>query len=155
MEKTVLQVDGITCLDCAQKFEQEVRRLPGVSGATLNALTGKLTVEGRVDVDAIRRLGRAENYVVNPPTPAAPAAQQPHDAQAANPSLAELEDELFPLPAGEEDHYAQPHSTQADTAQSHFSEAGSNQIDSSQADSSHADSSVFVSGGFLPGSGNG
>ena len=56
----------------------------------------------------------------------APAAQQqPHDAQAANPSLAELEDELFPLPAEEKDHDAQP------------------------------DSSVFVSGGFLPGSGNG
>ena len=96
---------------------------------------------------------------------AAPAAPQHHEAQAANPSLAELEDELFPLPAEEEDHYALPHSTQADTAQSHPSEAGSNQIDSSQADfrqadssqtdSSHADSSVFVSGGFLPGSGNG
>ena len=96
---------------------------------------------------------------------AAPAAPQHHEAQAANPSLAELEDELFPLPAGEEDHYALPHSTQADTVQSHLSEAGSNQIDSSQADfrqadssqtdSSHADSSVFVSGGFLPGSGNG
>ncbi len=96
---------------------------------------------------------------------AAPAAPQHHEAQAANPSLAELEDELFPLPAEEEDHYALPHSTQADPAQSHFSEAGSNQIDSSQADfrqadssqtdSSHADSSVFVSGGFLPSSGNG
>ena len=91
---------------------------------------------------------------------AAPAAPQHHEAQAANPSLAELEDELFPLPAEEEDHYAQAQSiqaqstqvlpTQADPAQSHLSEIGS-----SQADSSHADSSVFVSGGFLPGSGNG
>ena len=91
---------------------------------------------------------------------AAPAAPQHHEAQAANPSLAELEDELFPLPAEEEDHYAQAQSiqaqstqvlpTQADPAQSHLSEIGS-----SQADSNHADSSVFVSGGFLPGSGNG
>lgn len=91
---------------------------------------------------------------------AAPAAPQHHEAQAVNPSLAELEDELFPLPAEEEDHYAQAQSiqaqstqtlpTQADPAQSHLSEIGS-----SQADSSHADSSVFVSGGFLPGSGNG
>ena len=56
---------------------------------------------------------------------AAPAAPQHHEAQAANPSLAELEDELFPLPAEEQDHQSQP------------------------------DSSVFVSGGFLPGSGNG
>ena len=56
---------------------------------------------------------------------AAPAAPQHHEAQAANPSLAELEDELFPLPAEEQDHQSQP------------------------------DSNVFVSGGFLPGSGNG
>ena len=77
--------------------------------------------------------------------PVAPAPQQHHQAQAANPSLAELEDELFPLPAGEEDHYAQPHSAQADSGQS----------ESAQAESAQADSSVFVSGGFLPGSGNG
>jgi len=48
-----------------------------------------------------------------------------HGHQVANPSLAELEDELFPLPEEEKVHAAQP------------------------------DSSVFVSGGFLPGSGNG
>lgn len=53
--------------------------------------------------------------------------QQAHEAQAANPSLAELEDELFPLPA-------EPEETEVRAAQS--------------------DSSVFVSGGFLPGSGN-
>ena len=79
------------------------------------------------------------------PQPAAPAPQQHHEAQAANPSLAELEDELFPLPAEEEDHYAQADSTQADSGQS----------ESAQSNSERADSSVFVSGGFLPGSGNG
>ena len=73
------------------------------------------------------------------PQPAAPAAQQ-HEAQAANPSLAELEDELFPLPE-EEKGQAVP--------------LDSSQPDSSQSSSSQADSSVFVSGGFLPGSGNG
>ena len=58
------------------------------------------------------------------PQPATPAAQQ-HEAQSANPSLAELEDELFPLPEEEKEHVSQ------------------------------SSSSVFVSGGFLPGSGNG
>lgn len=71
--------------------------------------------------------------------PAAPAAQH-HEAQAANPSLAELEDELFPLPE-EENDYAAP--------------ADSSQAASGQGDSRPSDSSVFVSGGFLPGSGNG
>ncbi|WP_291445975.1 FliH/SctL family protein [Desulfovibrio sp.] len=61
--------------------------------------------------------------------PAQEQAPQPAHAQAAehnaNPSLAELEDELFPLPEEEKEH------------------------------SSQSSSSVFVSGGFLPGSGNG
>ena len=57
--------------------------------------------------------------------PQAPLQADAHGHQVANPSLAELEDELFPLPEEEKVHAAQP------------------------------DSSVFVSGGFLPGSGNG
>ena len=61
--------------------------------------------------------------------PAQEQAPQPAHAQAAelnaNPSLAELEDELFPLPEEEKEHVSQ------------------------------SSSSVFVSGGFLPGSGNG
>lgn len=62
----VFQVDGITCLDCAQKFEQAVGELPGVTSAALNTMTGKLTVAGEADLDAIRRLGQEENYVINP-----------------------------------------------------------------------------------------
>lgn len=61
--------------------------------------------------------------------PAHEQVPQPAHAQAAehnaNPSLAELEDELFPLPEEEKEHVSQ------------------------------SSSSVFVSGGFLPGSGNG
>ena len=96
---------------------------------------------------ANNQAGAAEHAAVS----AGEAAHQPtHDVQAANPSLAELEDELFPLPAEEQDHYAQPHSTQADSAQS-----GSAQSGSAHAEFAQADSSVFVSGGFLPGSGNG
>ena len=61
--------------------------------------------------------------------PAQEQAPEPAHVQAAehnaNPSLAELEDELFPLPEEEKEHVSQ------------------------------SSSSVFVSGGFLPGSGNG
>lgn len=61
--------------------------------------------------------------------PAQEQTPEPAHVQAAehnaNPSLAELEDELFPLPEEEKEHVSQ------------------------------SSSSVFVSGGFLPGSGNG
>jgi Cd2+/Zn2+-exporting ATPase len=63
---TVFQVDGITCLDCAQKFEKAVNELPGVLSASLNTMTGKLAVEGRANLEAIRQLGQDENYKINP-----------------------------------------------------------------------------------------
>lgn len=58
-------VEGITCLDCAAKFERNVAALPGVAQATLNHATGKLTVVGDADLQAIRALGKAENYVIH------------------------------------------------------------------------------------------
>lgn len=64
-EKTiVLQVRGITCLDCAARFEKNVAALPGVTRASLNPATGKLTIEGVVDLEAIRREGQKENYTI-------------------------------------------------------------------------------------------
>ncbi len=60
------QVKGITCMDCAQKFEQAVRQLPNVTQASLNLVTGKLNVTGSADLIAIRELGRAEGYTINP-----------------------------------------------------------------------------------------
>lgn len=65
-QKVVFQVDGITCLDCAQKFEKAVNELPGVLSASLNTITGKLAVEGRASLEDIRQLGQDENYKINP-----------------------------------------------------------------------------------------
>jgi len=60
-----LVVSGITCMDCALKFEEAVRELPGVTAARLNATTGLLRVEGACDIDAIRTLGRIERYLIS------------------------------------------------------------------------------------------
>ncbi|NMC32083.1 MAG: cadmium-translocating P-type ATPase [Veillonellaceae bacterium] len=64
--QTVLQVDGITCLDCAGKFETAVRQLPDVISASLNPMTGRLTLTGVVDLPAIRALAREEGYTIFP-----------------------------------------------------------------------------------------
>ncbi|HLO02852.1 MAG TPA: heavy metal translocating P-type ATPase [Symbiobacteriaceae bacterium] len=63
----VLSVKGITCLDCAAKFERSVAALPGVTSALLNTATGELRVEGALDLAAIRREGQKENYVILAP----------------------------------------------------------------------------------------
>ena len=60
----VMHVDGISCLDCAQKFEKAVGALPGAVKASLNTMTGKLTIDGQVDLEAVRRLGKEENYTI-------------------------------------------------------------------------------------------
>ena len=63
---TIFQVDGITCMDCARKFEQAVSGMVGVIKSSLNTVTGTLTVEGWADLEGIRRLGMEENYTITP-----------------------------------------------------------------------------------------
>lgn len=63
---TIFQMEGITCLDCAQKFEQAVSKMPGVTKASLDTIAGKLTVEGQSDLAGIRRLGMEEHYTIRP-----------------------------------------------------------------------------------------
>lgn len=62
----VFYVEGIACLDCASKFERNVAALPGVTRASLNTTTGKLTIEGKVDLEAIRLEAKKEGYTVSP-----------------------------------------------------------------------------------------
>ncbi|MDD3364840.1 MAG: heavy-metal-associated domain-containing protein [Syntrophomonas sp.] len=60
------KVSGITCMDCSAKFEKAVSQLPGIASANLNAMTGKLVVEGMADLESIRELGKEENYTIDP-----------------------------------------------------------------------------------------
>ena len=64
-------------MDCAVQFEQAVNALPGVGKASLNTITGKMTIEGAVDLAAIRRLGVEENYTINPLTQQTATETQP------------------------------------------------------------------------------
>lgn len=64
----VFQVEGITCTNCAAKFERNLRAIPGVTKATLNIRTGKLIVEGVGDLEtfeAVRDQGRIDNYILS------------------------------------------------------------------------------------------
>ncbi|MCX7780811.1 MAG: heavy metal translocating P-type ATPase [Negativicutes bacterium] len=74
-QTTTYNIEGITCMDCAQKFERAVNGLPGVVNASLNTVTGKLTVEGKADLKAIQELGKKEDYTISPEAKEAAAAQ--------------------------------------------------------------------------------
>ena len=72
-------------MDCAAQFEQAVNALPGVDKASLNTMTGKLTVVGHVDLATIRRLGQEENYTIHPLT-----QQAAYETQASKGTTWEL-----------------------------------------------------------------
>ena len=53
MKKTFKLVD-LDCANCAQKMEDAINKLPGVTAATVSFMTQKLTIEAE-DVDAVMK----------------------------------------------------------------------------------------------------
>ena len=53
MKKTFKLID-LDCANCAAKMEDAIKRLPGVTAATVSFLTQKMTIEAE-DVDAIMK----------------------------------------------------------------------------------------------------
>ncbi|SHM59018.1 Cd2+/Zn2+-exporting ATPase [Caldanaerovirga acetigignens] len=60
------RVEGITCLDCAAKFEKRIATLPGITKARFDPLAGRLIVEGDADIEEIIKEGLKENYKIMP-----------------------------------------------------------------------------------------
>lgn len=63
-EKPRFRVEGISCLDCAEKFRAQVEKLPGVQRAKLNTLLGELTLDGQASLADIQKIGEAEGYKI-------------------------------------------------------------------------------------------
>ena len=53
MKKTFKLID-LDCANCAAKMEDAIKRLPGVTAATVSFLTQKMTIEAE-DVDALMK----------------------------------------------------------------------------------------------------
>ena len=53
MKKTYKLID-LDCANCAAKMEDAIKKLPGVTGATVSFLTQKMTIEAE-DVDALMK----------------------------------------------------------------------------------------------------
>lgn len=65
-EKQVFRIQGFTCTNCAGKFENNVRSLPGVSDAKVNFGAAKITVYGNATVEELEKAGSFENLKVSP-----------------------------------------------------------------------------------------
>ncbi len=44
--KKVFRLEGLDCANCAAKIENAVKKLDGVSSASVNFMTTKMTIEG-------------------------------------------------------------------------------------------------------------
>ncbi len=67
--KKVCRLDGLGCANCAAKIENAVAKLPGVSSASVNFLTAKMTIEGEeAQMDEIMEKATAIVKKIEPDT---------------------------------------------------------------------------------------
>ncbi|UXR74800.1 heavy metal translocating P-type ATPase [Staphylococcus sp. IVB6238] len=62
--KKTYRVEGMTCANCAAKFERNVEALPSVSSATVNFGASKIYVQGSPTIEEIEAAGAFENIEV-------------------------------------------------------------------------------------------
>ncbi len=64
LETKTYRVQGLTCTNCAAKFEQNVKALPGVKEAKVNFGAAKLTVWGEATIEELEQAGAFERLKI-------------------------------------------------------------------------------------------
>jgi Cu+-exporting ATPase len=85
-----LPIEGMTCASCATRVERALRKVPGVSDATVNLATETASVNGtalsrQTLIDAIVKAGYQSPSGTDTPAPAAPDNPEP-DSLATGPA---------------------------------------------------------------------
>ncbi|MCC2462894.1 cadmium-translocating P-type ATPase [Bacillus mobilis] len=75
-EKNVYRVQGFTCANCAGKFENNVKQIPGVQEAKVNFGASKISVYGDATIEELEKAGAFENLEVAPEKSARQVSQE-------------------------------------------------------------------------------
>src|SRR5690625_4562478 len=65
-EETVFRLQGMSCANCARKFEQNIRTIDTVTDAHVNFDAAKVSVKGKVSIEQLEKAGAFENIKVFP-----------------------------------------------------------------------------------------
>ncbi|MBU5362173.1 cadmium-translocating P-type ATPase [Enterococcus raffinosus] len=64
MTEKTYRIEGLSCTNCAGKFEKNVKQLPGVTNATVNFGASKISVEGQTSIEELEEAGAFENLII-------------------------------------------------------------------------------------------
>ncbi|MDN6255974.1 MAG: cadmium-translocating P-type ATPase [Tetragenococcus koreensis] len=65
MTEKTYRIEGLSCTNCAGKFEKNVKQLPGVTSATVNFGASKISVEGQTTIEELEEAGAFENLIIH------------------------------------------------------------------------------------------
>lgn len=75
----VYRVEGFSCINCAGKFERNVKELPGVRDAKVNFGASKISVVGMTTVEDLEKAGAFENLKIIPEKVAGHTVKVPNE----------------------------------------------------------------------------
>lgn len=64
MTEKTYRIEGLSCTNCAGKFEKNVKQLPGVTSATVNFGASKISVEGQTTIEELEEAEAFENLII-------------------------------------------------------------------------------------------
>ncbi|EAF0608917.1 cadmium-translocating P-type ATPase [Listeria monocytogenes] len=64
MTEKTYRIEGLSCTNCAGKFEKNVKQLPGVTSATVNFGASRISVEVQTTIEELEEAGAFENLII-------------------------------------------------------------------------------------------
>src|SRR5690625_3136387 len=65
-QRSTFRLQGLSCMNCAAKFEKNIRQLPNVEDVHINFGASKLTINGEATIQELEKAGAFDGIKVVP-----------------------------------------------------------------------------------------